>query len=449
MNYRRSFIALFATCAASCVSFAQDTNWPSFRGPAAQGVATGFATAETWDATNAADPAISWRTEIPGLGHSSPILFGNKLFLTTAVASDGEAPLKVGRGGAPTAADDNGEQSWLVLCYDKRTGEELWRRTAWQGIPRATRHAKATHANATLAADSKHIVAFFGSEGLHCYDHDGNLLWKRDLGVVNISKYGIGWGYASSPSVFGNRVVVVCDAPDDPYVAAFSLTDGEQVWRSSRTGDCERSWGTPLIHPRETGMQIVVNGWPWIVSYDLEDGTEVWRVAGGGDNPVPTPFAHGDYLYLTNAHGGQSPIYAIRPTAKGNLTESAEASQEAILWQTKRGGCYLSTPVVLNDYLYLGNTNGAIRCFHALTGEKIYQQRLGNGASVVGSLVAADGKIYCPSEDGFVYVLKAGSEFEILAKNPMGEPCFASPALSAGVLYIRTTKTLFAIQPSN
>ncbi len=424
-------------------------DWPGFRGPGGRGVALGQKTAETWDATNSADKAIQWTIDVPGLGHSSPTIIGDKIFLATAVPTSGDAPLNVGPNGGIAAADDNGEQTWWVLCYDKATGMEKWRKAARKGIPRATRHAKATHANTTIAANADRVVAFFGSEGLYCYDHDGKPLWQRDLGVIDVSKYGIGWGYASSPAIHGDRIVLVCDDPTDPFLVSLRLSDGEEIWRKSRQDDCERSWGTPLIHTSGDTSQVVVNGWPWIISYDLESGEELWRIEGGGDNPVPTPFVHHDRIYVTNSHGGKSPIYAVSTNASGNLSETASAAEQGVVWSVERGGSYMSTPVVWDDYLYLGNTNGVLRCFLADTGEKIYEERLGSGASITASLVAADDKIYCPSEDGKMYVVQAGPEFKVLAKNEMGHPCFATPAISDGVLYVRTTETLVAIQPES
>ncbi len=426
-----------------------EQDWLSFRGPGARGVADGFPVRSEWNADSTTGPieGVLWRTDVPGLGHSSPVVRGNRIFLTTAIASDGEAPLQVGRGGQPTAADDNGEQSWVVLCYDKHTGDELWRRVASQGRPRATRHAKATHANTSVAIEGDHVVAFFGSEGLYCFDLDGKLEWSRDLGVIDISKYGIGWGYASSPAIHKDHIAIVCDDPKKPFVALLRLSDGEELWRVSRKGICERSWGTPFIHCSPERTQVVVNGWPWIVAYDFENGNELWRIRGGGDNPVPTPFeAHGS-IYITNAHGAQSPIYVVRPDANGDISSSQVAdTSKSIIWSTTRGGSYMSTPVVYGDYLHLGDSNGVVRCFNALTGQKVYEQRLGSGAGIISSLVAADGKIFCASENGSIYVLAAGPDFELLARNRMGHPCFATPAISQGVLYFRTTKALIAIK---
>ncbi len=436
--------------------YAQEaTDWPGFRGLGARGVAEGFPLRTAWNADSKSGEleGVLWQIPIPGLGHSSPVVFGDKVFLITAIADAGEAELQVGPGGNTNAAEDGGSQSWVVFCFDKTTGQEIWSKTAHQGPPKATRHTKATHANTSVCVDGQNVLVFLGSEGMYCYDMAGNLRWSRDLGVIDVSKYGIGWGYASSPALFKDRIAIVCDDPKQPYAAVLSLKDGQELWRVSRSEICERSWGTPLLHTENDTTQMIVNGWPWIVSYDLATGKELWRIEGGGDNPVPTPFeAHG-WIYITNAHGGKAPIYVIKPDARGDLSAAelgdssrAERSADAIVWSNDQGGCYMSTPVVYGDYLYLGNSNGVLRCFHAKTGEKIYEERLGAAAGVIASLVAADGKVICASENGTVYVLRPGPKFEVLAKNSIGEPCFATPAISADVLYIRSTKRLIAIK---
>ncbi|MEP3479404.1 MAG: sulfatase-like hydrolase/transferase [Fuerstiella sp.] len=444
----RSLVITVAFFATSSLTFAasDSTDWPAFRGAGATGVANGFDTALQWDATNPDDPAILWKSPIPGLGHSCPTVVGQRIFVATAVSTDGEeTALQVGRGGNIKAAEDGSEQSWRVLCFDKTTGKELWSQTAHTGTPKATRHTKATHANTTVAVDGDNVVAFFGSEGLYCYDLEGNLKWKKDLGVVDVSKYGIGWGYGSSPAIHDGHIVLVCDDPSAPYIVALDLEDGEEIWRKPREGDCERSWGTPLIHDQGKQSTIVVNGWPWIVAYDLKTGDEVWRVKGGGDNPIPTPFIANDRIYVTSAHGGKSPIVVVRTDSKGNLSEAESPEDAGLIWRTDRGGSYMSTPIVVGDYLYLGNTNGVLRCFHAVTGESMYEERLNSGAYVVASLVAAGDKIYCAAEDGTVYVIAAGPEFQVLAKNSLSEPCLATPAISEGILYFRTAKSLMAI----
>ncbi|MEL6109247.1 MAG: PQQ-binding-like beta-propeller repeat protein, partial [Planctomycetota bacterium] len=403
----------------------------------------------TWNADASIGPVagVRWAVDVPGLGHSSPVVVGQHVFVASAIAESGQAPLMVGRGGKPTAADDNGVQRWVVICYDKSSGKEKWRRTARKGVPRATRHAKATHANTSITVAGDRVVAFFGSEGMYCYDLDGNSLWSRDLGVIDISKYGIGWGYASSPAVHDDRIVILCDDPKNPFLAALHLANGEEIWRVKRKGVTERNWSTPFVHQSHDRTQVVVNGWPWVISYNLASGDELWRIRGGGDNPVPTPFeAHG-WFYITGAHGPEAPIFVVRPDAQGEITPPEDTGTNgSVIWSTRRGGCYMSTPVVYGDYLYLGNSNGVLRCRHAKTGELAYEQRLGSRAGIIASLVAADGKIYAASENGTVYVVAAGPEFKLLAENPMGEPVFASPAVSEGVIFLRTTDRLVAIE---
>ena len=427
-------------------------DWPQFRGSGHVGVSEGYPLAEQWNADRqdeVEDRRIVWRVNLPGLSHSSPVVVGHRLLTCTAVALEGEAPLKVGRSGAADAADDNGPQQWKVLCFDKTTGEVLWERTCHHGEPRVTRHAKATHANTTLTVVDDRIYAFFGSEGLYCLDMDGTILWQRDLGVINISKYGIGWGYASSPAIFAGKLVLVCDDPSEPFLIALDSSNGEEVWRVSREGETERNWSTPFIlkDAKSEDAQVIVNGWPSVISYNLRDGSERWRIQGGGDNPVPTPFAIDDRIYITSAHGSEAPIHVVKADAKGDLTDQrVDAPNQSFYWSLDRGGAYMSTPVVYDDLLYLGNSNGVLRCFHAITGQKIYEERLGSGASVIASLVAGDGKIYCVSENAIVYVVKAGEQYELLAENPMGSPLYASPAISEGVIYFRTTTELIAIQ---
>ncbi|MEO1615257.1 MAG: PQQ-binding-like beta-propeller repeat protein [Planctomycetota bacterium] len=443
MNFRIAVLAAgLSLLGYASISAADD--WPGFRGQGGRGVAESARPPVKWDGTVADDPAILWRASVPGLGHGSPVVFGNHVYLTTAISVDGDAPLQVGRSGGIKAAEGEGRQTWAVLCYEKSSGLLLWQKDLRTGEPRATRHAKATQANTSVAVDEQHVVAFFGSEGLYCLDHSGQLLWEKDLGVIDISKYGIGWGYASSPAVEGDRIILLCDTADAPCLIALDLNTGDEIWRTSRAGDCVRSWGTPLIHAISEVTQVVINGWPWIVSYDLATGAEIWRIEGGGDNPTPTPFVDDSKIYLTNAHGGKSPIIVVKETAKGNLTTD-EAAAKALCWRTEQGGAYMSTPVIVKDRLYLGNTNGVLRCFDAKTGDKIYESRLGRKASLYASLVAAGEKIYCASEDGTVYVIEAGDELDVIAKNPMGEPCFATPAISGEILLIRTTKSLFAI----
>jgi outer membrane protein assembly factor BamB len=449
---RRSFLAtsLMALPAVSLASASKsEQNWPGFRGPGSRGIADGYPTRAAWNAdSDMGKPSgILWRTEIPGLGHSSPIIWGDRIYVATAVRLSGKASLRIGYYGDIKAAQDNDEQKWMILCIDKNSGKKIWERVLLTGKPKTERHEKSTHANTTLTTDGQRLVGFFGSEGLYCFDLDGKLLWKKDLGVINNSWNGIGWGYSSSPSLYKDRIVLLCDDPKDPYVAAFQLSDGKQLWKVSRKGDCQGSWGSPLIHNDGTRTQVVTNGWPFIVSNDLETGKELWRLRGGGDIPIPTPFVADGFIVVSNAHGGKAPLFVIRPTAQGDISlKEGSTSNDAIVWSAPNGGSYISTPVVYGGYIYLANHNGLLRCFDFKTGAKMYEARLGLDSSCSASLVAADGKIYCPVEQGVVHVIKAGPTLEVLAKNEMGEPCLATPAISQGVLYFRTSASLIAVK---
>lgn len=436
---RREFLAASLLLRARSSAGEPASNWPSFRGPEASGVSEGYSLPAAWK--------IRWKAPVPGLGHSSPVVWGDRLFVTTAVSATGKAPLKLGLYGDHDAADDGGEQSWKILCFEKASGKLLWDRTARRARPRAQRHMKATHANATLATDGKRLIACFGSEGLYCYSLDGTLDWSRDLGTIDVSKYGVGWGYASSPTLYGDRILVQCDAPDNPYLAAHRVSNGEEIWRARRTQVCERCWATPFVHEQANRTQVVANGWPYVVSYDFQTGKELWRLKGGGDNPIPSPFrAHG-LIYVANGHGDQAPVWAIRPEASGDISlTDGESSNQFVAWSNRRNGAYIQTPLVYRDWLYSGANNGVLKCYDARNGKPQYTQRLGTGLTgFSASPVAGDGKIYCASEEGDVYVIAAGPAYRELARNTLEDSVMATPAISAGVLYFRTRESLVAV----
>jgi outer membrane protein assembly factor BamB len=453
---RRSFLAtsLLALPATSLalptapLTSKPEQNWPQFRGPNSQGVADGFPTSATWKiASGTEKPAgLLWRTEIPGLGHSSPIIWKDQIYMATAIPKSGKPSLRIGYYGDIKPAKDDEEQRWVVMCYDKKSGKQKWERVIRTAKPTTVRHEKASHANTTLVTNGERLIAFFGAEGLYCFDMKGKLLWQKDLGPINVTWRSVAWGYSSSPALYKDRVVVLCDDPKDPFVAALQLSDGKELWRTPRKGVCENSWGTPLVYADGGRTQVVTNGYPYIASYDLETGKELWRLRGGGDIPIPTPFVADGLIVLTNAHGGKTPLFAVRPAAQGDISLAEGAtSNDAVAWSVPNGGSYISTPVMYDGYLYVANYNGILRCYDFKTGEKMYEERLGPDAVCSASLIAADGKIYCPTEDGVVFVIKAGPKLEVLAKNELGEPCLATPAISQGVLYFRTSGSLLAI----
>lgn len=300
-----------------------------------------------------------------------------------------------------------------------------------------------------MATDGKYVVAFFGSEGLYCYDMKGSLKWKHDFGVLDAGYYMVPsaqWGFASSPVIHNGRVIVQCDVQQKPFLASLDVATGKEIWRTPRTD--VPTWGSPTVIEIAGRPQIIVNGWKHIGGYDFSTGKEIWRLTGGGDIPVPTPVYGKGLLFITNAHGSMAPIYAIKAdVAGGDISlKPKETSNASIAWFTPRDGAYMQTPIVYGDYLYICRDNGVVGCYEAKTGKRLYNERLGTGRNgFTASSVAGDGKLYFTSEDGDIYVVQAGAEFKLLSVNPMDEVCMATPAISSGVLFYRTQGHLVAI----
>ena len=437
-------LVLLATAAGNRAS--TDTNWPSFRGANAAGVADGYPLPVEWDVP--AGKNVRWTTPVPGLGHSSPVIWGERLYITSAISSAENPELKVGLYGDIASVKDASPHRWVIYALDVKTGKVVWEKTVHTGVPKVKRHPKATHANTTLATDGRHLAAFFGSEGLHCFDLDGKLLWTKDLGVLDSAFFAVPdaqWEFASSPVIYRDRVLVQCDVLKGSFLAAFDLASGRELWRTAR--EDVPTWGTPTVHVRGGRAQMLVNGFKHAGAYDVETGKEIWRLQGGGDIPAPTPVVAHDLVFLTSAHGPMAPVYAIRADAIGDVSlKPGETSNTFVAWSYPRDGAYMATPVAYGDHLYICRLNGVLHCYNARSGERLYQTRLGGGTTgFSASPVAGDGKVYFASEDGDVYVVKAGPAFELLAKNPMGDVCMASPAIAAGVMYFRTRSHVVAI----
>jgi outer membrane protein assembly factor BamB len=427
-------------------SAAHAQNWPSFRGPNASGVAHGHPTATAWDATKGT--GVLWKTEVPGLAVSSPIVWGDTVFVTTAVSSDPSAVFRHGLYGDVEPSKDVSSHSWRLLAIDKRTGKVRWERVAHEGVPRTKRHPKSSQASCTPVTNGKVVVAWFGSEGLYAYDLQGKLVWKQDLGRIDAGWFfdpDYEWGAASSPVIYRDLVIVQVDKQKDSFVAAFRLKDGKEAWRTAR--EEIPSWGTPSVYQGPPRDELVTHGTRFIRGYDPATGKELWRLGPNSEITTPTPIVAHGMVYVTNGYGGIQPIYAIKPGGSGDLTLAGEATSSAhIAWSTKRGGVYTPTPVVYEDLLYLLSNNGVLSAYDARTGERAYQERVaGKGGAFSASPVAADGKLYLTGEDGDVFVVKTGRKPEWLATNPMGEVLMATPAISDGVLYVRGMSHLFAI----
>ena len=431
---------------STAASAESDGNWPQFRGPSARGILDGQNLPLEWNAESGKN--IKWKKRIPGLAHSSPIVWGERLYLTSAVSNNPDPYLRTGLYGDISEDTEEIVHHFRLFCLSKRTGELIWEQTAHSGIPRVKRHVKSSHANPTPATDGKHLVACFGSEGLYCYDLQGKLLWKQDLGLLDSGYFNapnVQWAFGSSPIIYDKFVIVQCDVNNQSFLAAFEVETGKEVWRTLR--DEVPTWGTPTAYKNADRTQVIVNGYRHIGGYDLTTGSELWRMRGGGDIPAPTPYVAHDLIFLTNAHGPGMPIYAIRTGAQGDISLAGDqTSNEYVAWSRPRRGSYMPTTIVYGDRLYVGDDRGILTCYQAQTGEQVFREGLAGGRSAYSaSPVASDGRIYFTSEDGDIHVIKAGTKYELLATNSMGEPCLATPALSNGMIFIRSSRHIFGI----
>ncbi len=421
-------------------------NWPSFRGPNASGIADGQAPPIRWNVETREN--FAWKTPIPGLGHSSPILWNDRLFLSSAISSDPNSVFKFGRDGSIDRRTDTSEHVWTVYALDRRSGEIVWEREAYRGVPLIQRHPKNSYASATPVTDGEHLVVLFGSEGLYCYDLDGTLLWTRDLGPIDAgASYDdtYRWGSASSPIIYRGLVIVQADQQRDSFIAAFDVSSGEEVWRTPR--DVISSFATPTVYDNGARAELIVNGAEKIYGYDPLSGEPFWMLRGTSFNTTPTPVVANDLFFVASGYRTR-PIFAIRPGASGDISlPENETANEFVAWSSPRFGPYITTPLVYRNYLYVVSSQGVVTVFHAETGERIYQARLGNfGGSYSASPVAAEGYIYAASEDGDVFVFTAGEEHELVAVNRVGEVILATPAISEGQIFVRTTRHIFAFQ---
>src|SRR5262245_12549222 len=421
-------------------------NWPSFRGLRAAGVTEKQNLPDRWDGKTGEN--IRWRTAILGLAHSSPVVWGQRIFVTSAVSSDPKAGFKPGLYGDGDASQDRSSQRWMIYALDKGGGKILWERVAYEGAPREKRHIKSTYASSTPATDGRIVVAWFGSQGVYAYDVNGRLLWKADLGRLNLGAYDIPtyeWVTASSPIISNNLVILQCDTQDDSFLLALDADTGKQVWKTER--DELPSWGTPTVAQTSAGPELVTNASNYIRGYDPRTGKELWRLGRSSKITAPTPLFADDKFVIASGRAPERPIFVVRASARGDLTlPEGKTTSDAVVWSRTGRGSYMPTPLVYDGILYVLANNGLLDAYDLRTGEEVYRQRLplvGSGFSA--SPVAADGKLYLSNEDGEMLVITAGRKFEHVATNSMWELLMATPALSEGVMYVRSSQSLFAV----
>ena len=419
-------------------------NWPGFRGDNAAGNGDGQGAVVEWDVETQQN--IRWKTAIPGISNASPVVWGNRVFVVTAVSSAGDKTFRTGLYGDVAPVNDLSEHTWKIYSLDKATGKILWERDAFKGAPKVKRHTKASQANSTPVTDGRRVVAMFGSIGmLAAWDMDGKPLWQIDIGVLDSGWFfdpDTQWGHSSSPLMHDGKVIVQADRQKDSFIAAFDAATGKERWRTAR--DEISTWGTPTVFRAGAREQIVTNG-PKIRGYDPATGKLLWTLGPNSEVTVGTPVVGNGVVYVTGGYPPARPVYAIRPNASGEISlPKDKSSNEVIAWSNGEG-TYIPTPIFYNGVLYTCANNGVVTAYDGETGERLYRARVGGGGSFSASPVAADGRLYFANEDGDVYVARAGRTYQEIAKNEMKEVIMSTPAISDGVMIVRTLGHVYGI----
>jgi len=437
-------IVLFAAAAATAGGASGD--WPRWRGPLDNGMALGDAPL-TWSDSQ----HVAWKAAVPGRAHSTPVVWGDRIFVTTAVptgkpavasappAAEEGAPSGTRRRGPGGGSGPQAEQRLIVMAFDRKTGRQLWEQTARTVTPHEGFHQQyGSFASNSPVVDGKHLIASFGSNGVYCYTHDGQLIWEKDLGIT--MRMIMAFGEGSAPVLDGNTVVLLYDHEGESLLVALDKSTGKELWRAPRPPGS--AWSTPLIVPVDGNKQVIVAATKFVGGYDLATGKLIWQATGLGRNSIPQPVAADGTVYVMT--GYQQPnLMAIRLGREGDLTGT-----DAILWQNQRGNSYTPSPVLHEGKLYILTDSGMLSCLDAKTGKPYYaQQRLPKTYSFKASPVAANGKLYLATEDGDVVVVKMGEKFEVLATNTLADEMFiASPVILDGEIYLRGRNTLYCIR---
>jgi len=414
-------------------------DWPYWRGPAADGMAVGDAPL-TWSATE----NVKWKADIPGLGHSSPVIWGDYIFLTTAIKTGAAGAAASAPGAAPasnphTVAGPQVEHKFDVLALDRKTGKVLWQRTAKTAVPHEGGHNQyGSFASNSPVTDGTYVYAFFGSRGMYCYDFTGKLVWEKDFGVQLRMRMAFGEGMA--PVLAGEKLVLVFDHEGGSFMVVLDTKTGKEIWRATR--DEKTNWAAPLVTKVGARTEVIVAGSNKTRSYDLETGTVIWECAGLGANTIPQPVRQDDLVFVMTGYRNPM-LMAIRLGREGDLTGT-----DAIVWTQTKGNSYTPSPVLFDNKLYVLTDSGMISCYNAKTGEAFYQQvRLPKTYSFKSSPVGAGGKLYLATENEDVIVLRMGETFEVLATNTMTDQVFiATPAIAGGEIFLRSKTTLFCIR---
>ncbi len=418
-------------------------NWPQFRGSGSLGIAEGQNLPDKWSA----DENVAWKTDIPGRGWSSPVVWGDRIFVTSVVnQGESEKPKKGLYFGGNRSKPSKDPHQWNVHCLDLKTGKKLWKKTVHKGPPQTPMHLKNSYASETPVTDGKYLYAYFGNIGVFCFDLEGKMIWSKKFDPV---KYRFDWGSAASPVLHQDRIYIVNDNEDQSWLLALNKKTGEEIWKIER--DERSNWATPYIWKNELRTEIITPGTKRVRSYDL-DGNLLWELSGMSSIVIGTPFSHDGLLYVSSGYvlDNKKPIFVIKPGAKGDISLSKkQTSNEFIVWSQKKAGPYNPTTLIYEDRLFVLLDRGLAACFDAKTGKPIYKKhRLPKGRAFTSSPWAYDGKIFCLNEDGVTFVLESGDEFKILHTNKLAEDdmCMATPAIAGDRLLIRTATRIYCIK---
>ncbi|MBA2645765.1 MAG: PQQ-like beta-propeller repeat protein [Pyrinomonadaceae bacterium] len=438
-------LALLGNIFVANSSNADPAHWPQWRGPFFNGMARTGAPTEFNDSKN-----VKWKVAIQGRGFSTPVIWNDRIFLTTALptgkvskpeetspSADNQSQVRP-RGGAGGGAGSGEEHKFVVMCLDRKTGKVLWERVAKVATPHEGYHRTyGSFASTAPLTDGRHIYASFGSRGIYCYDLNGKLVWEKDLGVQ--MRMRLQFGEGTAPALYGNLLIHHYDQESNSFVVALDKRNGKEVWRVSR--DEVSSWSTPLVIDHKGKKQVVISATNKVRSYHPENGKLIWECAGLGSNVISHPVQHNDTVLVMSGHRDPK-LMAIRLGREGDLTGT-----DAVLWSLTRGTSYTLSPVLYDNKFYVLTDNGVLSCLNATTGEPYYQQkRLPQADSFKASPVGADGKLYLASESGVVTVVKMGEQFEVLTTNTLEDQMFvASPVVAEGELFLRSKTHLFCI----
>jgi len=435
----RRLLILTLFCVSSIVANAQ-THWPQFRGAQSLGVSEDPNLPDKWSATE----NVAWKTDIPGVGWSSPIVWGNQIFLTSVVNTGDTEPPKKGLYFGGERPVPPAEHRWMVYSVDFRNGKILWEREVHKGIPKFSRHLKNSYASETPVTDGERVYAYFGNVGLYVFDMKGALLWKQ---LFDAKKTRFGWGTAASPVVHKDKLFIVFDNDEQSYLVAYDKKTGKQLWKVDR--EIGTNWATPYIWENGQRTELVIPGTKAVRSYDL-DGKTLWEFKGMSSIAIPVPFSKFGLLYIASGYVGDQhrPVYAVKPGASGDISlKEGETSNQYIAWYQRQAGPYNPSPIVYGDLYYTLFDRGFFTAHDAKTGKLVYdKQRIDPAAGAfTSSPWAYNGKIFALSEDGDTFVIQAGSEYKLVGKNSLDDMCMATPAIAKGSLVIRTATKLYRI----